>query len=195
MSTLADILTFLVDALGGAFMVFVVLRFMLQVARADFYNPMSQAIYKVTNPLLIPIRKIIPGLFGIDLASIVLALLVQFFIAEVISLIIFNTFINPLSVLVWACIGTLKLASYIILVCILIMVISSFIAPQSQNPFIILSYQLMSPITTPLRKIIPPMGGLDFSVFFIGLGLVVVQKILDAFAKNSGLIPTLIIGY
>ena len=195
MNTLAEILTFILESLGSVFLIFVVLRFFLQLARADFYNPFSQAVVKVTNPLLIPMRRAIPGLFGIDIAAIVLALLVQFIVAELSAVILINEFINPLMVLAWAAVGTLKLVTWMIFVCILVIVISSFVAPQSQHPAIVLCYQLVTPIMKPIQKLIPPMGGLDFSVFFIGMGVIIVQKILDAFAYSLQLSPQLIIGY
>ena len=195
MNTLAEILIFIIESLGTVFLIFVALRFFLQLARADFYNPFSQAVVKVTNPLLIPIRRIIPGLFGIDIASIVLALLVQAIIAEVLAMIIVQEFVNPLIILSWALVGTLKLSTYIILVCIIVVVISSFVAPQSHHPAILLAHQLLSPLMRPVQKLIPPAGGLDFSVFFIGMALYVVQIILDAFANSLNLLPQLIIGY
>jgi YGGT family. len=73
MNQWAEILVHIIRTLASLYMLFVVLRFLLQMARADFYNQFSQAIVKVTNPLLMPLRKIIPGLWGIDLASLVLA--------------------------------------------------------------------------------------------------------------------------
>ena len=67
----------LVNALAGFFLFVVLLRFVLQAARADFYNPISQFVVKATNPLIVPLRKIIPGLGGFDWAAIVLMIIVQ----------------------------------------------------------------------------------------------------------------------
>ena len=195
MNTLADILTFLIDSLATLFLLFVVLRFFLQIARADFYNPFSQAIVKVTNPVLIPIRRVVPGLYGIDFASIILALLVQLMVAESIALILAGTLVSPLTVLIWALLGTLKLTTFVLWGAIIILVISSFLAPHSSHPIIQLVHQLMAPLTRPVQKVIPPAGGLDFSVLFIGLALAVIQKIIDAFAVSVQLSPQLIIGY
>ncbi len=195
MNTLAEILIFIIESLGTVFLIFVALRFFLQIARADFYNPFSQAIVKVTNPVLIPIRRVIPGLFGIDIASIILALIVQSLIAETIALILYQNLVNPLMILSWALLGTLKLSTYIIIVCIVILVISSFVAPQSRHPAILLAHQLLAPLMSPVQKLIPPVGGLDFSVFFIGMAVYIVQMVLDAFASSLSLHPQLIIGY
>src|SRR5690625_5536588 len=77
MSTLAEIATYLIRTLGSLYLLLVLLRFLFQLVRADFYNPISQFVAKATNPLLMPLRKIIPGLFGVDIAELVLALAFQ----------------------------------------------------------------------------------------------------------------------
>ena len=59
------------------FTILVLLRLLLQIAKADFYNPISQFIVKATNPLLKPLRRFIPGFWGFDFPSIVLAIIVQ----------------------------------------------------------------------------------------------------------------------
>ncbi|WP_096085640.1 YggT family protein [Agaribacterium haliotis] len=195
MSTTQDILTFIVGSLGSLFLLFVILRFFLQLARADFYNPFSQAIVKITNPLLIPLRRIIPGIFGVDLAAVVLALLVQLFISELLCLILFQSWYSPLQLLLWGTLGILNIVCYIVFACIIVMVISSFVAPHSRHPLLLLVHQLMAPIVDPVRKIIPALGGLDFSVMFIGMGMVILQKLVYATAVSVRLIPNLVVGF
>lgn len=195
MDTLANIVVFIIESLGTLFLLFVILRFFLQLARADFYNPFSQAIVKVTNPILIPLRRVIPGIFGIDLASVCLAILVQFIIGEAIALVLTHTLFNPLTLLVFAILGTLKVATYILIGCILVMVVTSFVAPHSSHPAILLARQLVDPLTRPIQKFIPPAGGLDFSVFFVGMGIYIVQMVLDGIAASVGLLPILVIGF
>ena len=74
---LQEALIFIIQTVFQLYLTVVLLRFLLQVARADFYNPISQFIVKATNPPLKPLRRIIPGFGGFDLASLVLALIVQ----------------------------------------------------------------------------------------------------------------------
>ncbi|WP_045856035.1 YggT family protein [Teredinibacter purpureus] len=190
-----EIVVLVIDTLASLYLSFVVLRFLLQVARADFYNQFSQAIVKVTNPLLIPLRKVIPGAGGIDIASIVLALLLQLVIGELLAIIVAQQWINPLQMTLWGLIGLLKLSTYIAYICLIVLVVTSFIAPHSSHPALVLVRQLMDPILNPVKRIIPPMGGLDFSVLFVFLGLTVLQKMLDIFASNVGLVPLVVIGY
>ena len=68
---------YILQTLGSLYLLIVLLRFILQLVRADFYNPLSQFIVRATKPLLNPLRRIIPGFGGIDLASLVLAILIQ----------------------------------------------------------------------------------------------------------------------
>ena len=77
MDKLTQIMHFLVEFFAYAYILIVVLRFLLQLVRADFYNPLSQFIVKATTPLIIPLRRFIPGLLGVDIASIILALTLQ----------------------------------------------------------------------------------------------------------------------
>lgn len=194
MNPLQDILIYITETLGLLFLILVILRFFLQLARADYYNQYSQAITKITNPLLIPIRRVIPGFFGVDLASVVLALLVQVIVGELIFFIAAQQFFNPLSLIIWGALGILKITTYIGFVLILILVVSSFVAPFSHNPALVLVRQLTDPMLRPIRNIIPSAGGLDFSVFFLGMGIVILQKVIDAVAVSIQLYPALVLG-
>ncbi|WP_018275014.1 YggT family protein [Teredinibacter turnerae] len=195
MNPFIEIGIYVVHTLGSVFLLFVILRFLLQLARADFYNPFSQTVVKVTNPVLLPLRKVIPGFFGIDLASLVLALLVQLVIGELSAVIGHHQLVNPGYVLIMGALGTLKMTTYIVYVCLLVLVVTSFIAPYSTHPALVLVRQLMEPLLRPVQKVIPPMGGLDFSVLFVFMGVTIIQKLLDATAYSVGVIPGLIIGY
>jgi YggT family protein len=77
MDKLSQVGALMVQFFFYAYILIVVLRFLLQVVRADFYNPLSQFIVSATNPVLIPLRKVVPSLFGIDIASIALAIILQ----------------------------------------------------------------------------------------------------------------------
>lgn len=194
MSTFQDIIVFILDTIFSLFLVMVLLRFFLQTARADFYNPFSQSIVKITNPLLIPVRRIVPGVFGIDFASILLAILTQFIYGELVALILTGSIFNPLSLLIWGILALLNLTIYIGFALILILVISSFVAPYSSHPILMLVRQLTEPVLAPVRKVIPPIGGLDFSVMCVGMLLVIFQKILTAIAYELRIAGQLVIG-
>ena len=188
MDPLAQIATLVIQTVASIYMFFVVIRFMLQLARADFYNPLSQAVVKATNPVLIPLRKVIPGLFGIDMASLVLAVLVGFVAIELNSLAVQQAIINPVEALFWAIIGVFKLITMIVFIGLIITIIVSWVAPYSSHPALTLLNQLMEPVRAPFAKIIPPMGGLDLSPIFIFLSVQVVWILLDWAAMKVGLV-------
>jgi YggT family protein len=197
MAPLQEIGTLILQTLGSLYLLVVVLRFLLQLARADFYNPMSQFIVKVTNPPLLPLRRVIPGVMGVDFAAVVLALLVQFVIIELGALILLGGLINPLYALLWSAIGLLALTANIYFWALLIMVIASWVAPQSANPALRLVHQLVEPVMAPFRKIMPDLGGIDISPIFAFLALNVVQvliKYLAAYAGMGGVAQQLVLG-
>lgn len=187
MQAIAQIATLLIQTLASLFLFFVVMRFLLQLARADFYNPLSQAVVKLTNPALIPLRKLIPGLFGIDLASVVLAVLVGFAAIELNVIAVGGGFLNPITALLWAIIGVLSLARWVIFIGMIVVIVASFIAPYSSHPALSLVNQLMEPIRRPFSRLLPPMGGLDLSPILIFLTLGVVDILLQAAAVQVGL--------
>lgn len=82
----ASPIEFLVTTFGGLYVAAVMLRLLFQLARADFYNPISQFIVKITSPLLVPLRRVIPAIGGFDSASVVLMLLLQMAIFAIVLL-------------------------------------------------------------------------------------------------------------
>lgn len=187
MQTLAQIAIYIINTLGTIYLFIVVLRFLLQLVKADYYNPISRMIVKATNPLLVPLRKIIPGFWGIDFACVLLAFLVKIVVLQVIILIAGLGWQNPLMLLPWAVLGIFKLIATTYFWGLIIMVIASWVAPFSHNPGLSLLRQLIDPTLAPLRKILPDLGGLDLSPM-IALMLLHVfnQYILPALANAVG---------
>lgn len=172
----------------------VILRLLLQLARADFYNPISQFLVKATNPLLLPLRRIIPPLGKVDSASVVLALAVQI-LAMVTLLLIFDARIPNIVVLLgWSVIGCVALIANLYFFAILINIILSWVAPGTQHPAAALLYQLTEPVMQPFRKLIPPMGGIDLSPILVFLSISIIQILLKSMAQSAGLNPILVFG-
>ncbi|MBE8715640.1 YggT family protein [Cellvibrio polysaccharolyticus] len=194
---LAKILHFLIYTSMTFFMIIVILRFLLQQAKADFYNPLSQAIVKITRPLLMPLRRIIPGVMGIDMASIALMILLQLAVILVLGLILGQStlFSFPLYSIAWAILGTLTLVSNIFFWGIIISIVGSWIAPGSNHPVLALVNQLIDPIMAPIRKILPPLGGvIDISPILVLMGLKVLDMVLARAAQAVYLNPNVVIG-
>lgn len=196
MQTLAEIATYIISSLGALFLTLVVLRFLLQLFRADYYNPISKAIVKVTNPLLLPLRKIIPGFFGIDFAGIVLALVVQALILQLVCLMAGLGFINPLALLLWSALGVFALLLSLYYWGILIVIIASWVAPHSSHPALTLLQGIIEPVMAPVRKILPSMGGLDLSPMIVFMILHVLKSYLvPAIAQAMGMPLGLLFGF
>lgn len=184
-NTFSNIGVFILATIGILFLFTVILRFMLQLGRADFYNPISQGIVKVTNPLLRPLRKIVPGLFGLDMASLVLALLVGWVMIMGAGFLAGAGLLNPLSALLWSLLGVLMTLIAILFVGMLISIVVSWVAPQSTHPALMLLRQLLEPVYAPVRKIIPPLGVIDISPIFVFILLTVADKLLVGFAQSA----------
>ena len=195
---LTNILHLIIFTLMSLFLVIVIMRFLLQVVRADFYNPVSQSIVKITMPFLKPLRKLIPGFLGIDMASIVLILLVQLVATLLLSLVhgVPEVFTNPLLVLLWGFVGALSIISNIFFWCMVITIIGSFLAQFSHHPLIMLANQIIDPLCAPIRRIIPPLGGvIDISPIIILLGLKIVDMLVVRLAMLVQLNPQIVLGY
>lgn len=153
---------FLIQTLFGLYILAVMLRLLLQWARADFYNPVSQFLVKITNPPLRPLRRIIPGWGGIDIASVLLLIALQ-----MLELFLVNTAIGRAQSLPGLALGAvvelISLLLNIYIFGIIIQAILSWVAPTSYNPVIGLIHSLTEPLLAPARRFIPPISGMDLS--------------------------------
>lgn len=181
MNALNSSLGFLIETLGSLYIMAVLVRFLLQLVRADFYNPISQAVVKVTSPLLNPLRKIIPGFGGLDMASLVLALVLQMALIYVLVLLKGMPFAAiPLpGVLMRALMEIAVEFLNIYMFALIIIAIASWVAPNSYNPGLMLLMQITDPLTSRIRKVIPPMGGLDFSLMVLMFGIIFLKNVLS----------------
>jgi len=166
MNSLNTAAIYLIQTLGSLYLLIVLLRFLLQLVRADFYNPLSQFIVRATKPLLMPLRRLIPGYGGLDFASLVLGIAIQLVMLIMILLLMGYALPNILLLVSWAAIGVLALFVKILFFALIISVILSWVAQGSYNPAVILINQLCEPILAPIRKILPALGGLDLSPIF-----------------------------
>lgn len=178
MQTLADMFAFILGTLGNLYISLVLIRFLLQIVRADYYNPVSKSLVKLTNPLLVPLRKVIPGLKGIDWAALILVLVLQVALVAALGFLKGNLDLNPLSLLIQAVFRTLYLWTDFYFYGMFILIIASWVAPNSYNPALQLLQQVMEPVMRPFRRIIPPLGGIDLSPIFFFLALQLIQKYL-----------------
>lgn len=170
-----DAAIFIIQTLGSLYLLIVLMRFILQLVRANFYNPLCQFVVKATQPLLKPLRRVIPSLFGLDMSSLVLALLLQILLFVVILMLngyqAFTVLLLP-----WGLIGIFSLFLKIIFWSMIISVILSWVAPGSRSPGAELVYQITEPVLAPFRRLIPKLGGLDISPIFAFIAIQLLQS-------------------
>ena len=176
----------------GIYLLAVLLRFLLQVAKADFYNPVSQAVIKITDPMIRVLRTVIPGYKGIDVSSLVLAFVIEA-VAICTLIILYGENISNIgytNIVTWAFAGVLliiiKIYYYAILASIIMSFVMMFSGNTNPHSLLLLVWQLTEPIMSPVRKIIPSMGGLDFSPIFIFIAIQIIQDfIITTFGINQ----------
>jgi YggT family protein len=180
---------FLIKTLFGLYEVLILLRLLMQSVRADFYNPFAQLVVKATNPPLRPLRRVIPGLAGIDMASVVLLLVVIVIELLLLGAALHLSLPNPVGLLLLAAVEGLRLLINIYLFSILILVILSWINPGSYNPVANLLAQITAPVMRPARRLIPPTGGLDLSPMLVLIVLYLITLlVLDPLNDLAGVL-------
>jgi YggT family protein len=195
MGTIADIARYLVQTAFGFLLFAVLLRLLLQLSRADFYNPVSQFVVRITSPLLLPLRRVVPPFGRLDSASVVLALLIQCVATVVVLAMLGFSLGNPLMLIPWALIGIASLLLKIYFFAILGVIIFSWIAPHSNHPALALLHQITEPVMTPFRRLLPSMGGIDLSPILVFVSINVLEIVVRRLAQGVGLPGGVVLGF
>ena len=177
---------FILGILFNLYATIVAVRFVMQVVRADYYNPLAQAVVKLTDPLLIPMRRFIPSIKTYDTASLVLVFAVLF-----LKILVFKTLaLGSVPVIGSAAsVSQLPLVQMVLLslldvihqffnvfiYALIIQAILSWISSGGGNPVQAMVAAIGDPVLRPMRKIIPPIGGIDLTVFFTIIGLFAIR--------------------
>lgn len=176
---------FLIQTLFGLYILAIMLRFLLQWARADFYNDLVQFLVKLTNPPLLPLRRYIPGYMGLDMAAVVLMLglkvvelLLVFYLVEQDA--------NLPGLLTLAFAELLGLFINVLFWAVIIQVILSWVNPDPRHPAVSLLYQLTEPVLRPARRLLPPISGLDLSPILVLVGLQLLKILLVSPLTDMG---------
>jgi YggT family protein len=194
MNPFTSSLILLVNVFFNLLAIIVLLRFLMQLVRADFYNPVSQAIAKITNPVLVPLRRVIPGFGGFDIASLVLLFLVMMLATFVLGL-LHGGIVPLLYLALWAPLGIVSLFLKFYLFAIVISVVLSWVAPGNPSPVIYLLHQLIEPVMGPFRRIIPPLGPVDITPMIVMLAILIAQEFVRYAASGVRLNPNLVVGF
>jgi YggT family protein len=157
----------------------VILRWWLQWNRADFYNPMSQFVVKATNPLILPLRRIIPAMGKVDSATVLTAFLVS--LAKVVAVaLLFTGFSSIVVLLLKAGLNIVLQGLYLLFYILLARAIMSWFS-QGRTPVEHLFSQLTEPLVAPIRRVIPPIGMLDLSTMVLVIAIIFVRIIVETY--------------
>ncbi|MFA7387088.1 MAG: YggT family protein [Thiohalobacteraceae bacterium] len=170
-------LEFVVNTLFSLYVLALMLRFLLAWVRADFYNPVSQFLVKITNPVLLPLRRLIPPVGGIDMASVVLILAVQM-LGIALILLLRGGGIDIQALVFISLAEVVDLAFKVFIYGIVIQAILSWVNPGAYNPAVNLLHSLTEPVLRPARRLLPPISGLDLSPLLAILGLEVLRRLI-----------------
>lgn len=171
MQALSNAGIFLLHIIFGFYILALLVRVILQFVHADYYNPISQIVIKLTNPVVKPVRKFIPGFKGIDLAIVMVAIIITMLKLYLIVLIKTSILPHVLGVFIWSIGMTLEYLINIYFYAILLRALVSWFSPNKYNEFTILLIQITEPMLFPLRKKIKPFRGIDFTPLIALLAL------------------------
>lgn len=190
MSPLQNAGLFLVHVLFDTYIFILLMRIVLQKSRMDFYNPLSQWVLKMTNPPLLPLRRYIPYYAGFDLAAISFLLVLQFIKFTLIVLLESTLVPNFIGLLIVSCADTLAQLVNLFFYAILFMVLLSWVNPIALSPIAAILRRLTDPLVQPVRRFIPPIGGIDLTPLpvMIGLKLIIILLVDPIFAFGRDLL-------
>jgi len=193
-SALTDISLTIVQPLFSLAIVLLATRFLAQLCGVSGYNPISMTLRRITDVVILPLSRVLPG--GKRFSSAALLALLLFQLAFIAIRMGFGGQLEAFNItqaLIWSILGCAGLLISIIFYSVIGMIIISFLAPQSSHPVVEFIWQLTEPVMAPLRQVLPPMGGLDFSPIILFIALNVVQVSLGHMAVAVSM-PRFVIG-
>jgi len=170
-------LDFLLDFVFNTYLMIVIIRVWLQIVRADFYNPFSQFIVKATDPLLRPMRRIIPGLFGLDMAGIILIFIVAY-TKFAIMMAVSSQEIDLVTLIIIGSLFAIKKVGVLAFWILLLRAIMSWFS-QGGHPIEQVMAQLSEPLLSPIRRRLPDMGGIDLSLMVLSFTLLFLNMLAN----------------
>ena len=162
-----DAIRFIINSLLSLVFFAFLLRVILQLARADFRNAIAQAVLRVTNPLVLPLRRVIPPVGKVDLSSIVALLLIELMVVAVQLWLFTGTIPSTRVLLLAAATDLARSIVWFYIIALFIYALLSWVAPGTYSPAAALLDRICEPLVAPVRRIVPPIGGLDLSVVFV----------------------------
>jgi len=193
-SALTDIGMTIVQPLFSLALLLVAVRFLAQLCGVSGYNPISMTLRRVTNVIVLPLSRLLPSGNRFSPGALLALILIQVvFIALMFGLVGELDAFNVLQAFVWSALGAAGLLVSVIFYSVIAMIVVSFLAPQSSHPAVEFIWELTEPVMAPLRQVLPPIGGLDFSPIILFIALNVIRVSLGHMAVALGM-PRFVIG-
>ena len=172
-------LYFILKTLTQLYLLLLILRFWLPMFRADFRNPVAQGVLRLTSPLVVPLRRLVPPVGRIDTATVLVAFGIEYLLILVLLLITgASAGVVPIAVTSLIELAILSLNMFFFV--ILIKIILSWVAPHNYNPVTAMLTTLAEPVLRPFRRLVPPLGGLDispiFAIVLLQAGVIILQN-------------------
>jgi YggT family protein len=175
-----DPVILIIHTLGSLYAFMLILRFLLQLSGADYYNPISQAVVRLTSAPLKPLQTLLPRAGRMDLSPLLLAFGVNI-LTLYLMMLVKGASVALTAVLLFSGVGLVDAILTIYFWAVIAAVIISWIAPDSYHPAPQLILQLTEPLFGLARKVIPPIGGLDLSPILIFLVIQIIRSQLAPF--------------
>ena len=162
---MSQALYFIVKTLTQLYLLLLLLRFWLPWFGADFRNPISQGVMRLTSPLIVPLRRFVPSFGRLDSATVLITVAIEYLLI-LLLLMLRGISEDPISILIAAIFELAILSLNMMFFVILIRIILSWVSPGNYNPITAMLGTIAEPILRPFRRVIPPIGGLDISPIF-----------------------------
>lgn len=166
-----EAIKYIVDTLLWLLLLAFLLRLLFQWVRADFRDPMADAIVRVTNWLILPLRRLVPPVGKVDSATVIAVIAVASSRTAILLLLDRAGFADPLLFVRITIVSIVELMLRIYLFALLLYWVTSFISPGGYAPGVRLLAQLCEPILKRVRRVIPPIGQIDFSVLWVSIAI------------------------
>lgn len=163
MSSIKIATTILIQSLFDLYLFILLLRLLLQYFRVDYYNPLSQFVVKATSPIVVPLRRLVPGYWGIDFATVILLLTITWLKMIIIWLINFQRFPHFMGLMIWSVGDLFNLVLKLFFYAIILNVIITWIPSLARSPIASIIYRLCEPLLRPVRRVLPLIAGMDLS--------------------------------
>lgn len=179
-SNISSAIVFVINALTSLYLLVLLLRFWLPWLRADFRNPLAQGILKLTSPLVVPLRRIVPPVGRLDTATVLVAFIIQY-LTVLLLLLILGQSAGIAPIALTSVVKLVVLSINLFVYAIFIRIILSWLAQGAYNPATAIITTLTEPVLRPFRRIVPPLGGFDISPIFAIILLLAATIVVNGF--------------